>query len=727
MASRSQKVPQKGSRKQHSRSVVVKDCFCNAFEERCDAALKKLGLQKTETPLPLLGSRPLDAKSRHACACRIRKFAAFCIKEGFDESLLPFCPCTPKGAVSAEEGAMVSFLHSMCTPIDEPATDMHGNDLVNPRNKQIKGVGCWKDPDIVEGLKTAATHALINAHGHCEAFWEACQNCKNAAANHNFSGCQHHSPARLVRIGNVMTSVSVNDTVCHVRNNSNHVVRGACHLLPSHVRLVREHAQSSNDIFWFQICTVLLVSIELFLRKMECKSLTLENFNQNMFVMSDEHVVEALNLKVRGKKKRKKKKRDLNEEFPVWRTLHIWGDDRFADVDSKRHLLGCLCCIGWKGGTLFPTKRELENPPADRVHKTTMTEDDLCGALKCLFKTVLERDDKLTAHTGRKSGCLWNRIRGADSQQLMTAAAHDACEVAARHAKDCDAARDVHSVFDDRNQQLGTFRNCCCAGDETAVDSASPGRQFQKPLPQIVVGFIENRVGVDPNDAKARHPRHVMEKILGWQKPENNIDVLKGHLEDISEDKTNAIVGCVCSLQNDACLKAEAEMSRDTNDRVHKKLREMLGQFSGHLALTSTNSAGEGAGGIAEEFQKFLTGLPGMSDLQTVPVPVTPPPTRRRESESRRGTEKLPVKKNFGKWKAQDKLDCTVNNCDCDTGEHINGDRQWLQRAAKAHKCFATCCRLSVEMFLEKHGKGAKRENFSLGDAKGCETCPRGC
>ena len=236
-----------------SKCAVVKDKFYDVFKERCDSALEKIGLHPENEPVPLLGSRPLDGLSTSACTSRIHKFVSFCIVEGYDESLLPFYPFTPKGTVSAEERAMVAFLHTMFTPIDEPVVDMHDNPIVNPSGKQIRGLGLWKDPEIMDGLRTAVTHALSNTHGHGETFWEPCQNCKNAAAKNDFSGCQHHSPARLVRIGNVMNSVKVRDTIDCTRSNSSHVVRGACHLLPSHARLMREFAMSSNDIFWFQI------------------------------------------------------------------------------------------------------------------------------------------------------------------------------------------------------------------------------------------------------------------------------------------------------------------------------------------------------------------------------------------------------------------------------------------------------------------------------------------
>ena len=94
------------------------------------------------------------------------------------------------------------------------------------------------------------------------------------------------------------------NTVERIHKDSVHQVKGACHLLPSHVRAIGEYCISSNDPCQFAIFVLLLLAINLFLRKLEFSSLEDDNFNVNMFVMTGEYLVEALNLKVLGKGKR---------------------------------------------------------------------------------------------------------------------------------------------------------------------------------------------------------------------------------------------------------------------------------------------------------------------------------------------------------------------------------------------------------------------------------------
>lgn len=178
--------------------------------------------------------------------------------------------------------------------------------------------------------------------------------------------------------------------------------------------------------------------------------------------------------------------------------------------------------IGWKGGSLFPSKEEFENPPADGIFKTKMEEDDMYNALHHMYVHVLKRKDKLGCHTGRKTGYLWGTIRGALSLGLMLAADHDCYEVAARYVKDAEAIMEINRCFNSAKQRLGTWKSPYCAGDETAARSAMPGAVWQKPLPELVVGFIEHAVGISPNDPLRHHPKHVYNAVISWKKPGRN-------------------------------------------------------------------------------------------------------------------------------------------------------------------------------------------------------------
>jgi len=424
-------------------------------------------------------------------------------------------------------------------------------------------------------------------------------------------------------------------------------------------------------------------------------------------------------------KKRKKKKKGLNDFFACWRTLYIWGDDAHADVDLKRNLLGYLYAIGWKGGYLFPAQDELKNPPTDGVYKSCLSEDDLYRSLKYLFHTVLKRTDKLTSHSGRKSGYLWNRIRGADAAQLMQAADHDCYEVACRYAKDCDAIKEVHAVFNDPNQGLGSFKSCYCAGEDSAVDSAAPGAQYQVPLPDLVVGFIENRVGIMPTDKRRFHPSYIMQRVTQWEKPTNPLDSLKGHLKDVSQDKTQSIINCVHSLVGETAVKAKVQVEKKIEDRAQEKFKEMIMQFTGHLSSSTTQHGNVIIDTLKTEMDKFLSGTPQLSDAVSGQIMATPTLAavvpKRITPESRKGTLQLDSRKHFAKWSVEDKLSYIEKNFDSETGKYINSDRQWLMRVSKIYKCFTTCCNRDVAHFKGLHCR--ETDNFAVSSFKKCANC----
>jgi hypothetical protein len=63
---------------------------------------------------------------------------------------------------------------------------------------------------------------------------------------------------------------------------------------------------------------------------------------------------------------------DVDERYAT-----IWGDQEYSDLDLMRHLMAYIYMIGWKGGFLFPSAKELANPPTDGVYKTCISADEL--------------------------------------------------------------------------------------------------------------------------------------------------------------------------------------------------------------------------------------------------------------------------------------------------------------------------------------------------------------
>ena len=158
-------------------------------------------------------------------------------------------------------------------------------------------------------------------------------------------------------------------------------------------------------------------------------------------------------------------------------------------------------------------------------------------------------------------------------------------------------------------------------------------------------------------------------------------------------------------------------------ERAKQRFEDLILQFKSHLSLQSRE---ESTQIVLSEFDKFITGMPHLSKLATVPMPVlagvSQSVQQHQKRESRIGEKELKSRKNFGRWTAQDKLTFIVENYDSNHGVYTNKDRQWLLRATPTYKCFTECCRSNVQSFLQRHAKTGKA-NFVVSEVKGCEEC----
>ena len=180
-----------------------------------------------------------------------------------------------------------------------------------------------------------------------------------------------------------------------------------------------------------------------------------------------------------------------------------------------------MCSIG-KGAVSSHHGFEIENPPSDGIYKTHIQNNELYSELNGIFTRILKRNDKLATHTNRKSAYLISSLRGAAATSVMLAADHDCYAVAARYMRDAEAVVSVNQVYNDPRQAVGTWKQPHCLGDETAVRACRNGAQWQKPLPVLVVGFMENLVGINPADPRRNDIKYVCEEVVKWKKVDTN-------------------------------------------------------------------------------------------------------------------------------------------------------------------------------------------------------------
>ena len=87
---------------------------------------------------------------------------------------------------------------------------------------------------------------------------------------------------------------------------------------------------------------------------------------------------------------------------------------------------------------------------------------------------------------------------------------------------DALAIVDAASAYADTKQLVGTWRSCYSRGGENNVSVALPGAQWQRPLPEIVQGFVEQVLGVPPNHPHRHHPQYLFDHAVRWNPPRND-------------------------------------------------------------------------------------------------------------------------------------------------------------------------------------------------------------
>jgi hypothetical protein len=426
----------------------------------------------------------------------------------------------------------------------------------------------------------------------------------------------------------------------------------------------------------------------------------------------------------------------VGEHNNCWRSRYLWSNDQCPDIDPVRILLAYLYVIGWKGGTLFPSFPELDNPPADGVYKTHLDETQLYQSLNEIYQNVLKREEHLGCHTGRKTGYLFACLQGCkDVATIMAAADHECPKVALGYLRDAEALKEILRCYNDPRQQVGNWRNPHSAGGENAVHAVAEGAKHQRPLPELVVGFIENRVRIPLNHPRRLEPQYVYSQVIQWRKPGVNPSrELAIHLQDISQDRIHAITNCVGQMVNAAVTRAEDD-ARAEAARVKAAWLLSVVHIKARLKVA----------GVADEIVKDAFS-------QVLPVDTDPPSgtelnshTRRRQLSThdasvppvkkakyrRSGTQKLPDATNIQRWTAEAKLQYIDENADYNASDFEEKGRQMIMKIKPIATCYRRCCDKNIEQFLAKHGKptstkgGADVMNFAITKFKGCETCKK--
>jgi hypothetical protein len=472
----------------------------------------------------------------------------------------------------------------------------------------------------------------------------------------------------------------------------------------------------------------MVVSIDLFLRQCESSSITDESFNQNRFIMGGEYVVDAFSLVIHGKSKKRKRK-DGNYEVSNKRTRLMWTELECPEFDAVRHLIGFLYCLGWQGGHIFPSRHEIRRPPEDGIYKTSISEQELLDELKKVFNTELGVEDKITAHSPRKTGYLFAALKKVLFKDVKRAADHESAQVVERYERDAYAIAATLEVQHDPRNKLGKkWNDCYSEPDHIGVRAVEASVRYQRPVAEIVRGFVEELCGLSPNDPRARHPNVILSAVMNFRRPENPYVTLDNALEPVGKNLQTTIKHCVGLIESQAATRAVATAERQLERKVAELTRQRMEKVEAYLQSqgidTDRLAIPQFLNDLAADSRQDLHPFNNDSNNNHAVEETTPKPAR---VEKRKGTKTLPRIHDIGRKSAEEKLAWVAEHCGGVAGEYVAGDRTFLLRWNPIRKCFLECCGKDVQRFLALHGNG--KGNFSAQDLtkapkmKGCQRC----
>lgn len=740
------------------------------FDELCYATMRRLNITPASKDLwtSPFGAIPLDPNSVDAYTRRLRKFIQFLLKYPglYDDSLLPFHQRCPPGTANVSELAATNFLYWVMGDCEHECKDMVGKTYFYPQSYGRRGKtrslpmlcnGSWNDPTIADNFRTALKHLHKNCLDISIPYHNQCPACAKMYENRNDSrdGCELHTNyPRPRRAGNVATSAMLSNAIVHLKKVSNHEVDGSKQLLPSEVRMLKRHLISSNQLHLMGYYVIMLLSIDLYMRSFEFSNLKEENFNTNRHIMVGKYLVRALNVTFKGKRCHRKggntaDRAESTSRFNHIRHRNLFGDDQCLDVDAKGWLLIYLYAIGWKGGTIFPSEKELADPPSDGIYLTKIVQSTHRSRMNHLFKTILHREDKLGNHTYRKSAYLFSYIRGGTESDIMQGADHKSIVVSNEYSQDAKAIAETIDHIRNPAEKLGHFHSCYSAGSETMERVTRPNSHFQVSLAELSRGFVEEVLMVSPMDRNRHDPSYLAEKLESWNPPSPKIDDLDELLKDVTSVKRQDIWRAMHAHHDEKLNALKEQLMHEARKTAIKERDEDIAllyeKLNDHLvSLVSAGALGDTANLEALELPAFFRqaayGNPphpatgdGEVDPQTI-AGESPPPPQANDSESSPASP--PPKRQKLTWvspnppmnkrTSPEKLHFMAQYADAKPSDYDNKGRQFVMKHQPIGFCFVNCCNSSVSQFLSLHRLDAR--SFSAGSLwsnrlKDCAAC----
>jgi hypothetical protein len=326
--------------------------------------------------------------------------------------------------------------------------------------------------------------------------------------------------------------------------------QGSMQLLPVDLRSLRTHLLSvpclPNLRTW---CTIIFATM-LFLRYDEFHEVKGEHFLPELFSIPGlMQTIEHLAVHVFGKVDKQ------------WIPLRLYADNEFPDLCPVRVLLIFLYLIDWKGGYIFPSDKELHNPPADGIYQTMVDYKNLTLATQEMVQKVCHRrkNMKVGCQTWRKTTYCVAIFGAADRDNLKMSARHSQkSKDAPTYSKDAEALYKDHLQTPHEQNRVKKWTNIKIdAAGNAEVMAALSGSLFVE-MKDLPVFFVEKMLGIHENNPRRKDPRYLLEaayKYVTSDGPEKRFRQIQNTLHPDTARELSDVMGDLVLHRVRAVLK----------------------------------------------------------------------------------------------------------------------------------------------------------------------------
>ena len=229
----------------------------------------------------------------------------------------------------------------------------------------------------------------------------------------------------------------------------------------------------------------------------------------------------------------------------------LWTDDECPEFCPIHLLLVYNYASKIKGGFLFPSEVELNNPPPDGIFVTQVSYGVMRERVASLVKDVLGLSGvtfKVGLHLLRKTAYLFGIWGNADVATIAKSARHKCIDTANDYA--CDAALiKVHTIFQHNDLNcLKEWIPILLKSPSSAALLNVESIPFACNVVELANRFIVHHLQVSPNHPCATSPTFLCDKSLKFVRPKQASERIKKLLATLSPE-VNAELSMLLDVQ----------------------------------------------------------------------------------------------------------------------------------------------------------------------------------